>query len=463
MKANWINQALLGNQGKAGNLPRLVAVGGLALMLSACGGGGGAAEPVVPPPVVVTPPTETPADVGDSTGPAPVVGADSFFFEPAAALAADGALDSVSSGDALFASWNPHSAPEMMKPGMKVVFYGAATGCAANTQGKVASVADDRLTQIANLAGLAANAAGPAMRWTPSADVEGCDAAIRGATAPSSVFVNAADANGGVGLLTSSGKQADGSVPFFGPFTAAGQDGNGTNKFITGSFVNFRQAWWAADPLQPWAGTAKARVRSVQAVGAATAPGASGVGAQVKQQMMSTFLNPSCLAENKGNACQMQYMLNTNMVQNGVSDWSKVSWFQNGSVWYDSVQGGMPIVEGPILGSGGVTTDGSSGLELFRSQGSATQHGTFANRTFDVTISFEALLNVMRITTGRALGLAPGVLTDTQIAAMWGSRWNDRSAWVFLSADVAQEAYNPDSNYKVQIAGGFKNLFVGPQ
>jgi hypothetical protein len=459
MTATWIKQAHDARRSGRIALSRIATVSAAAMTLAACGGGGGGATEAV----TSTPQTETPANVETSTGPSPVLGADSFMFEPDASLAVEGAIDEVAGGDALFTGWNPHNAPEMMRPGMKVVFFGAATGCSAGTQGTATSVTDDRLSQLASLSSVSASAAGPKLRWSPSGNVEGCDASVKDAIAPSGVFLNANDAAGAVGLLTSSGRQSDGSVPFFGPFTAAGQDGNGTNKFITGSFVNFRQAWWAADPLQPWVGSAAARVRSEQTVGLASAPGASGVGAQVKQQMMATFLNPTCLGEGKGNACQMQYMLNTNMVQNGVSDWSQVSWFQRGSVWFDSVQGGMPIVEGPILGSGGITTDDTSGLELFRSQGSATQHGTFSNRTFDITISFDALQSVMRITTGRKFGVAAAAVTDGQIATLWGSRWNDRNAWVLLAADVAQEVYNPDSNYKVEIAGGFKSLFVGPQ
>ena len=52
---------------------------------------------------------------------------------------------------------------------------------------------------------------------------------------------------------------------------------------------------------------------------------------------------------------------------------------------------------------------------------------------------------------------------DSDVAAMWGSAWNDRDSWVLLSSFVGQEVYNPDGARRVQIAGGFRDLYVGPQ
>src|SRR5262249_6344725 len=83
-----------------------------------------------------------------------------------------------------------------------------------------------------------------------------------------------------------------------------------------------------------------------------------------------------------------------------VSDWSQVAWFRNGDVWFDPAQGGIPIVDGPIYGSGTITSDSKSKLPLFVSQGTATQHAAFSGRTFDVTIGFEQLANVLRIVAG---------------------------------------------------------------
>lgn len=430
----------------------------LGLLVAACGGGGGGAED--PPPVGGG--NEQPQDNGNSTGPTPQDGPDALYFRPGSALAAAGALDKVSGGDALFAVWNPQDQQAALKPGLKIMFFGTAQGCQAGVQGPLAAVSDERLADVARLTGMAHGAAAPTLRWTPAGGSAGCSNEAQARSGASAVYLNADDSAGGVGMLTTSGKQDDSGAPFFGPYGRGGQNGAGTNAHIGGTFVNFRQAWSVADPLQPWIGGAVARVRSVQSMGAAQVDTA-GEAVQAKQQMMATFLNPTCLRENSGQPCQIQYLFNTAIVRSGVTDWSKVSWFQQGDVWFDPVQGGIPIVDGPIRASGAVTTDSKTGLPLFVSQGSATQHGSFSGRTFDVTISFEQLQHVLRIVAGRKLSVDPGSVSDTQVASVWGRAWNERNAWVLLTGHVGQEVYNPSSEHRVQIGGGFRSLYVGPQ
>ncbi|MBT9596200.1 MAG: hypothetical protein IV094_09480 [Vitreoscilla sp.] len=429
-----------------------------ALCLAACGGGGGGAD---------TTPTdggsEQPQDTGQSTGPAPHAGPDALYFLPRADLAETGALDRLSGGTALFAAWNPSDPNTALKPGMKVMFFGAGRGCSAGTQGPLTALSDDRLAVLSNLTLMPAAAAKPALRWTPAGDADGCDAEARTRSGASAVYLNADDSNGAVGMLTTSGTQDDGAAPFFGPYGTAGQNGGGANAHITGTFVNFRQAWSAADPLQPWAGTAAARVRSAQSMGAFQLDAANGSTVQVKQQMMATFLNKACLQTMSGRPCQVQYLFNTAIARTGVTDWSTVKWFKDGGVWFDPAQGGIPIVDGPIYASGQSTLEEKSRLPLFVSQGSATQHKAFSGRTFDVTISFAQLHNALRITTARSLGLDLSAVGDSQMAQVWGASWNDRDAWVLLSGDVGQEVYNPSGTHKVQIGGGFRSLYVGPQ
>ncbi|HEV8689376.1 MAG TPA: hypothetical protein VGQ91_03695, partial [Ideonella sp.] len=402
-------------------------------------------------------------DNGNSTGPIPVDGPDALYFRPTSALAAAGALDRISGGDALFAAWNPNDPRTALKPGMKVMFFGAAQGCAAGTQGPATALSDSRLGAIAGLTLLPAAAAPSALRWTPAGRASGCDAGAQERDGASAVYLNADDNAGAVGMLTTSGKQEDGTVPFFGPFGSGGQNGAGTNAFIAGTFVNFRQPWNGADPKQPWTGQALARVRSVQSMGAFQLEAAPGSTVQVKQQMMATFLNTTCMKQVSGQPCQVQYLFNTAIARSGVSDWSQVAWFQKGDVWFDPAQGGIPIVDGPIFPSGQTTVDSKTGLALFASQGSATQHQAFSGRTFDVTISFAQLTNVMRVVAARKLGVELAALSDDQVTSVWGRAWNERSAWVLLSGHVGQEVYNPSSEHKVQIGGGFKSLYVGPQ
>jgi hypothetical protein len=204
-------------------------------------------------------------------------------------------------------------------------------------------------------------------------------------------------------------------------------------------------------------------VRSVQSIGDLRVETVSSATQQAKQQMVATFFNPTCRKLLPGQPCQVQYLFNTAIARRAVTDWSKVSWFQHGSVWFDPVQGGIPIVDGPIAAPGGLTTDGDAGLALFGSQGSATQHAAFNGRTFDVTISFDQLGNALRLITAKANKITLADVTDAQVDAMWGTSRSDRNAWVLLSADVGQEVYNPDALTKVQVAGGFTSLYVGPQ
>lgn len=453
----------------SGRLPRARLLSTFAaaalLAMAGCGGGGGSSAGTS------SGGTEQPTGNtgGSSTGgttttaPALTLGNDSFLFAPDASTTRD-SLDSVGGGAALFARWDPNNPQTALKPGMKVMFFGAGQGCAFGTEGPLTALTDSALSSVAALTGMSATATA-GMHWTPSGAATGCADSAQTQAGTSSVFVNAAATSGGVAMLTTSGVQADGSTPFLGPYGAAGQDGNGANTGILGTFVNFRQVWSASDPVQPWTGTAAARLRSVQSVGSVQTNAGAGETTQAKQQMMATFLNLACVNEVKANGkpCQIQYLLNTSIVRSGVSDWSTVGWFQNGGLSFDPAQGSIPVIDGPIKAAGSQTVDQETGLSLFTSQGLATQHGTFANQAFDVTISFDQLLNVVRMVTARANGVSVASVTDAQLAAEWGSGWQNRSQWILLSADVGQEVYNPNNARRVEIGGGFSQLFAGTQ
>lgn len=436
----------------------LSAVAAAALLaMAGCGGGGGGSSSDTS-----SGGSELPSG-GTTTAPALTLGNDSFLFAPDASTTRS-SLDSVGGGTALFARWDPNNAQTALKPGMKVMFFGTGQGCTFGTEGPLAALTDSALSSVATLTGMSA-AATTDMHWTPSGAATGCADSAQTQTGASSVFVNGAASGGGVAMLTTSGVQTDGSTPFLGPYGATGQDGNGANAGITGTFVNFRQVWSASDPVQPWTGTAAARLRSVQSVGSVQTNASAGETTQAKQQMMSTFLNLACVNEVKANGkpCQIQYLLNTSIVRSGVSDWSTVSWFQNGGLSFDPAQGSIPVIDGPIKATGTSTVDQETGLALFTSQGVATQHGTFTNQAFDVTISFDQLLNVVRMVTAKAYGVSVSAVTDAQLATEWGSGWQDRSQWILLSADVGQEVYNPNNSRRVEIGGGFSQLFAGTQ
>jgi hypothetical protein len=263
------------------------------------------------------------------------------------------------------------------------------------------------------------------------------------------------------------GLQDDGLSAFLAPYGDAGQNGQGANAHIMGTFVAFRQDWHAADPIQPWLLDTKARIVTTQTVGDTATGDATRPSefVQVKQQMAVTFLNLQCAKTmlSPATPCQIQYLFNTAMLRTGVTDWGSVAWANAGGVMFDPGQGGIPVITGPVKAPGLATTDAASGLELFTSQGNPTQHAAFTNVGFDIRLGFDDLMNAARIVAGRKQDMAPEAVDDAGMAALWGAAWNEPAQWVLLSAEVGQEVYNPYPAKKAWIGGNFSQLYVGPQ
>ncbi len=418
---------------------------GLALTLALTGCGGGA----------TTPGANRPAA-------APRSGRPRHLFKPSAGLAEPNALSGVvEGGTPAYTAYNPDNPNTFLKPGMKATFFGQPVDCASNVEGPVMPVSAERLAELSALTGLPVNAVTPALSWTPSGNTDICSPSAKSRSGASTIFVNPDDARGGVGMLTASGEQSDGRTAFFGPWGQGGQNGKGANAGIVGSFVAFRQQWQATDPIQPWLNGGVARIQSRQTVGSLEVGSGSDDTVQAKQQIATTFINVVAAREGKTN--QLQYLFNTAIKRANTADWSKVGWFQHGGLWFDPGQGGMAVVDGPVKPSGQSVTD-AAGVSLYTSQGDETAHEPFADKTFDVTISFAQLLNSMRAVAAGKLNLSdPAHVTDDHMAQVWGSKWNDRASWVLLSTDVGQEVHNPEPLRQAHIGGGFKSLFVGTQ
>jgi hypothetical protein len=452
------------------------AVASLAVLLAACGGGGGGGS-------TATAQGGSGGDLqtgnsgnggnGGNTGntgasqPAlPSASAPgAFYFQADASVATPAAL-AQQTGGTTFASWNPVDAYNTNRPGMKVTFFGAATGCVAGHTGVVGAGDADRFAASATSTGVPV-AADPSLRWTPQGDTAGCAPSAQSASGDSLVTLDAQAVDGKMGVLTFTGPRNDGGDAFFGPYGSAGQNGAGGNAGIAATFVAFRQDWQGTSPREPFASTGTARIHSVQSVAATGgATGALGNSAvQAKQEILLTLVNPTCVTEAAGTnrPCKVQYDLSTNIVRTDTSDWNTVGWFNAGKVWFDAVQGGTPIIDGPIKASSVATNDVSTSLPLYSSMGAATQHGAFSNQAFDVRITFPQLVNALRITVAKQLSIDASAVTDAQMAAFWGSRWNDASAWATMSASVGQEVYNPFSSTRQAFIGGsFQSLYVGP-
>jgi hypothetical protein len=447
-----------------------------AMVLAACGGGGGGASGA---------PTESPTSAGsgssDGSGSETsgnnsganqggalasdpfVSGANAFDFDVDASLAAPGALDGVLGGSAVYGAWNPQSPSSMNQPGVKVNFFGQAAGCSASSvNGTVAQATDTDVGSALGQMGIA-SAAG-ARSWSPVGVATGCSAGTQGSEGPAMVYMSPDATSGGVGLRTLAG----GSGEFFGAYGAAGQNGAGANAFIAGTFVSFRAAWNVASPIRPWAGSDHtARVFSQQSVASSDVAGTADASnpVQVKQQISIGFINTACAAAGitNTNPCQLKYLFNTAVYRAGVSDWSTQSWFKTASVMYDPGQGGIPVVDGPVTAAGVASLEDSTGASLYTSAGAASQHGAFADQPFDLRISFDQLQSLLRLIVSQKLGVSVAQVADSDVAAMWGSQWNDPNAWALLTASVGQEAHNPFTDREAMIGGSFKKLYVGPQ
>lgn len=442
-----------------------VALLALSAALSACGGGGGGGTDASAQGGGSGSGTGSGSGSGSGSS-APVKGtAGSFYFLADASVAQAAGLEQATGGST-FAAWNPQDATNTNRPGLKVSFFGAAAGCAGVHNGKVGGGDASQFAAGLALTGVSAPA-DSALRWTPEGQAAGCAASSQSASGDSLVALSG-KAGGAMAILTASGPHTDGSPAFFGPFGAQGQNGAGGNAFIDGTFVAFRQDWSSANAPLPFARTNTARVYSVQGIasqsGITDAP--SGNVVQAKQEVLATFINPTCVSEAAAagvkRSCQVQYVLATGIFRAGVSDWSTVGWFNAGKVWFDAVQGGATIVEGPVRASGQITTDAASGLALFASAGSATQHQTFASATFDIRIGFDELQNAMRLAVSKQLSLPVATVTDAQVAALFGSTWNVASSWATMAGSVGQELYNPVDGWQAWIGGSFSALYIGP-
>lgn len=366
-------------------------------------------------------------------------------------------------------SWNGGPSDAILRPGPKLMFFGELEGCPTGTeapQGGPLQETDDGggWRRLAELTGLAPGRADQRHRWEPAPLPRVCRGAASDAAPGEQAFaqLNTDPDEGGLGLYTVTGPQT--RFQAYGP---GGQGRSGANAHIQGSFVHFRQAWNSDQAFRPWAGgpESELQLRSRQGVAQAQAGSARTPEGelQVKQQLGMTVINPRCLRENRPGQkrlCQIQYLFNTAVYRSGVSDWSRVAWFQQASVMTDPAQGAMPVVRGPVGEAGRVALDAASRLPLYRSEGAASQHQPFADRVFDLRVRFRDLLAAQRVIVGRQLKRAPENLRAEELEAQFGPDWNRPDAWVLLSLNMGQEAYNRGGRETAAIGGQLRLLEI---
>jgi hypothetical protein len=445
--------------------------------LVACGGGGtGGGSGNTDTSGTTSQPTETPGSTGGGTVDTPVViealptgtralnlVVDEHMMEPGNLLSL--------TGGGLQTGWNPKDPRTGLAPGMKVAFYGRANGCTATAaNGPVTNGTDADFAAASSLTNLSTAAVASTTRWMPLGASASCDASTQTRSGPNQVFINASAQDGAIGLYTPIGPQTDGEPPFFSAFDSGGVDGSGYNANGLSTFVGFRQAWNAADAIRPWVHSqtglsGNARVVSRQSIGSLETGSGNGQTVQLKQQIIVSLINTTCKKEgvSVSGPCQIQYLFNTAIARAGVTDWESYQPAQTGRVWYDKVQGSMPIVAGLVPAAGKSVTDSSSGLPLYSSAGATSQHGTFKQLDFDLRISFEELKNAARIIAAAKLDASATNLSEADMQLVWGSQWDDPTRWTLVASMVGQESYSTAfKSQRAWIGGGFSSLYVGP-
>ncbi|GAA0743956.1 hypothetical protein LRH25_06815 [Ideonella azotifigens] len=431
-------------------------------MLSACGGGGSE----VARGSALDWRTALP-DSGVSVGPAVQVSPDAVYFRPSDVatlrqLERASAHVVASAGKAQRRAAADPSASEV-----GVLLWGRPMAC-GGTEGGAAGVAapsDAKLQTLSRLTGLPSQRTPAATRWSSEPANHDCGAEKASESGATAIYVDTQEGIGGIGMVTTTGFQADGKRAALRPLDANGEDGSGANAGTAGSAMTFRPPQRQAGGTLPWSATgAAARLRTRQQVASLTLRRGTQATVQVRQLLRATFVNADCVKDKRPAACQLQYELDTVLARSEVNGSTAQDAFElNGHVTLEPARGGAAVVRGGLGAPGETTREPHSGLALFTSQGSATQHGTFAPRTFDATVSLDQLLNAARMVAAQQLGVAPSQLSSEQMSQRWGNRWDARDAWVLQSAEVGQEVYNPDDAGRVEIAGGVLDLYAGSQ
>jgi len=374
----------------------------------------------------------------------------------------------------VYSAWNPNDPSSVLKPGMKVLFFGRAEGCESRVgNGPVKNQGGVRFSQSLELTGVPLASEDNGRRWAPSANSEQCDKSVRDQVGDSFVHVNENPENGGIGIFTFTGPDQKGRRSFFRQFDKSGKNGSGANANIEGTFVAFRFDWQKGNTVRPWAEDGqpvdqrKTEFKTVQSVAVASVgdEGASHSDEplQAKQQFIAAFINRTCF-QNSGarkGLCQLQYLFNIAVYRAGVKDWDNVKWFKSAGLFMDPAQGGLPVVHGPVGSRGETTLDQDSGLELYTSLGEPSHHDVFKNKEFRIQVSFAQFKNALRLIAAKALKISPKQPSPADMSTLFSQSWDDPNEWMLTSVNVSQEIYNPYEDVRAHLGGAIREIVIG--
>jgi hypothetical protein len=388
-----------------------------------------------------------------------------------------GGLSADETQSGFFAAWNPKASGDLLAPGVKIDFFGSASACDDQVgNGPVSNSSHHSGRTIAEDTGLRLYPGIENELWTPSPDPKHCSLGGKNQREGSFVVRGTRGEHGAIGIYTTVGPDRNGRLPLVDNFNSKGQSGSGSNVGISGTFVTFRFDWGQPGAPSLWPiirskdaqAAAVMELQTIQTVTTASlgktssSPGAPVK--QVKQQLTVTLINPACFRAlaKSGKTCQVQYVLNLAIVRSGVTDWSKVDWFNAASLQIDPAQGGMPYINGPVGANGQVMRDATRKYDLYTSAGEESAHGTFSDRIFRVRLSFGQFENTIRLATAKIVNKSPETVSPDDIALNFGPASNDPAAWKLLSAEVGQEIYSENPDSEAHIGGSVKEIGIRP-
>lgn len=233
----------------------------------------------------------------------------------------------------------------------------------------------------------------------------------------------------------------------FQDFGSAGQNASGANQFIEAAYVEYNPSSSASAPdrMRPWGGpsTEPDSIRfALRAQESVTRDALGDAGAQQLQQVLRmVVINEACDPASSCSFCQIE--LNFKTYNRGVGAYTS---FTEGDAFNDAGQGGLIAVVGPIGDSGQSTR--INGASAWTSWGNSTQLSPFDDKTFQVEMSWTQFQNLL-------VGVAEG-----NPVPVFGTRWQDRDAWILLRIGYGQENYNRSSSATSLVEGMFESLEV---
>ncbi|WP_430232158.1 hypothetical protein [Nitrosomonas communis] len=374
------------------------------------------------------------------------------------------------------ATWNPKGSDkngQFFKPGLKISFWGKATACSPTmTSGPVTSESDWLFSQAEAKTGLPLDWGHPYLRWAPTGGGNLCIKGSEKLAGPSFVHINE-DMDGGIGIFSSSGRILDNEAnkEFLQPFDDHGQFSTGANRDIQGTFITFRFATNGANAIFPFgkgesSTNGKAVViNSTQSLAtyklAPPANNDTGSPNQVKQQFSATFLNVDCIVKQASSPCQLNYLLHTAIIRQGVTNWSNELWFDKATLLLDPAQGHIPVIHGPIKANGIDTLfEDAPELSAWRSLDSNTLHASFSPTQFAVEISYEQFLSALKVAAKKISRSFNFSEDEEALVRTFGNSWYMPKSWRLLDISVGQEVHNVNAGAASWIGGSVTEISI---